>query len=143
VSFGVRVLEQGRVNTRAQLSPDAFVWETRDGLKFRSTTMQVPLAAVVDGLASYNAVAQHHYYFGDPTSFQNPRRAEYEAFDPKLSVIKDTLAKAQTSRPDSREFEAAMLCGYSGCSALLRLTQAVCREPAMRLILLSQRQMEI
>jgi hypothetical protein len=109
VSVGVRVLEQGRVVRREQLLQDAFVWESKEGFKLASTTLHVSLAAVVHGLACYNGVAQHHYYFGDPRSFQNPRRAGYEAFDPKLSVIKDTLGKAQTQRPESRDFEASML----------------------------------
>ena len=108
VSVGIRVLEQGRVVRREQLPVDAFIWEVKEGYKLASATLQVPLAAVVHGLASYNGVAQQHYYFGDPTSFQNPRRAGYEAFDPKLSALIDILAKAQTSRPDSRDFEAAM-----------------------------------
>jgi hypothetical protein len=108
VSVGVRVLEQGRVVKREQLPRDAFEWSEKDGHKLASTSMHIPLAAIVHGIVSYNGVAQQHYYFGDPASFQNPRRAAYEAFDPKLSTINDILAKAQTSRPDSRDFEAAM-----------------------------------
>ena len=88
---------------------DAFGWEEKDGYKLASTTLRVPRAAVVHRIGKLNGVAQQHYYFGDPNSFPEiPRRAAYEAFDPKLSAINDILAKAQTSRPDSREFEAAM-----------------------------------
>ena len=116
VSTGVRVLNQGRVIERKQLTGDTFKWEQRDGFQFGTATFAVPQAAVVHGLANYNGVAQHHFYFGDPSSFQNPRRAAYEAFDPKLSAVMDILAKAQTSRPEAREFEAAIpwLCWMLG-----------------------------
>ena len=108
ISVGIRVLEQGLVVRREHISAEAFDWEKdQNGYKLGKTELTVPKAAVVHGLVSYNGIVQHHYYFGDPNSFQNPRRAGYEAFDPKLSVIHDILAKSQNMR-GSREFETAM-----------------------------------
>jgi len=107
ISVGVRVLEQGRVIRREHILAKAFAWHVRDGFRVGQIELPVPRAAVVHGLANYNDITQHHYFFGDPTSFQNPRRAGYESFDPKFSMIDDILARSQTKR-SSREFEAAM-----------------------------------
>jgi hypothetical protein len=107
VSVGIRVLEQGRVIRREQLPAENFKWEKHDGYKSGQVELAVPKAAVVHGIANYNDVTQHHYFFGDPTSFQNPRRAAYESFDPKFSTINDILARSQAKR-SSREFEASM-----------------------------------
>ena len=70
--------------------------------------MSVPRAGVIHAYALLNDTVYHHYYFGDPTSFQNPRRAAYEAFDPRLHILNDIFAKAQSPKPDSKEFEAAV-----------------------------------
>lgn len=108
VTVGVRVLEQGRVIDRRQLSGAKFTWKEVDGIKRGSIEFPVPRAAVVHAIACYNGVAQQYYSFGDPNSFQNPRRAAYEAFDPKMASFYDILAKSIETRPDSKSFEAAM-----------------------------------
>jgi len=79
-----------------------------DGVRIGAATISVPRAAVVHAFACYDGVVYHHYFFGDPNSFQNPRRAAYEAFDPKLETLSDILARAQGPRPESKDFEAAM-----------------------------------
>jgi hypothetical protein len=107
ISVGVRVLEQGRVIRRERLAGKFFEWEDRGEYQLGYKELVVPKAAIVHALASYNGVALQHYYFGDPESFQNPRRAAYEAFDPRLNMLNDILSKGQISR-DSRDFEAAM-----------------------------------
>jgi hypothetical protein len=103
----VRVLEQGRVIGRERLAGKDFVWEDRAEYQLGFGQLNVPKAAVIHAFACYNGVALQHYYFGDPESFQNPRRAAYEAFDPKLNILKEILIKSQSSR-DARDFEAAM-----------------------------------
>jgi hypothetical protein len=107
ISVGVRITEQGKVVKRERIAGNAFEWEDKDGFKLGTKQLAVPKAAVVHAVASYNGVALQHYFFGDPASFQNPRRAAYEAFDQKLAKLNDILTKAQGSR-DSRDFEAAM-----------------------------------
>ncbi len=107
ISVGVRVIEQGRVVRRERLAGNVFEWEDKGDYRLGSKQLAVPKAAVVHALASYNGVALQHYYFSDPDSFQNPRRAAYESFDPRLSMLNDILTKSQGSR-DARDFEAAM-----------------------------------
>lgn len=108
VAVGYRVLEQGRVVSRGRLLGSAFRWEDKDGYRKGSAEFAVPRAAVVHAIAVYNDIAQAHYYFGDPNCFQNPRRAAYEAFDPKLASFDDILSKSLGPRPDAKSFEAAM-----------------------------------
>ncbi len=107
IAVGFRILTQGNVVARQQLQGTAFAWEDRDGLKVGTAKFSVPRAAVVHAIATYAGMAQQHYYFGDPNSFQNPRRAAYEAFDSKLGNLSDILVKAQTGR-ESKNFEAAI-----------------------------------
>lgn len=108
VSVGYRILDQGRVVKRSTLVGSDFEWKNVDDVQLGTATIAVPKAGVVHAFAKYDSIVYHHYYFGDPTSFQNPRRAAYEAFDPKLEVLYEILSKTQGPKRDSREFEAAM-----------------------------------
>lgn len=107
ISVGIRIIEKSKVIHRTIILTDQFKWENFEDHKLGVAHFNVPKAAIVHGIANYNGVAQHHYYFGDKNSFQNPRRGGYEAFDTDLNMIKETLLKTQNMR-DSRDFEVAM-----------------------------------
>lgn len=108
VAVGIRVIEQGRTIRREQLAGDAITWGEKGSTQRGAVTFHVPRAAVVQAFATYNRVVQQHCFFTDANSFLNPRRAAYEAFDPKLAEFNAILSKSRESRPDARDFEAAM-----------------------------------
>jgi hypothetical protein len=107
-SVGFRVLDQGRVVRRGRLHSDALEWRSEDGICIGTAKLDVPRAGVVHAYALYDGIVYHHYFFGDPKSFQNPRRAAYETFDPQLGIMNDIFSKARTLKPDSKDFEAAI-----------------------------------
>lgn len=120
VGVSYRVLERGKVVARATLNPKSISW-TKEGLHLiGKAEVSVQKAAVIHAFVSYGGIAQQHYYFGDPKSFQNPRRAAYEAFDPAMGTLLDIFSKAQMQR-EQRNFEAMMdwlfwMLGFSPAS---------------------------
>ncbi len=109
VAVGYRIIEKGKVIKRSQINGKSFVWSKLDGgLARGAAEIKVPPASIVHAIISYHGLAQQHYFFGDPNRFQNPRRAIYEAFDPKCAQLNEILAKARSNRPAQRDFEAAM-----------------------------------
>lgn len=110
LSVGVRISSQGAATVRTQVAGSEFSWTEKDGIKIGKNDFSVPRAAVVLAIANYNGVAQHYYFFGDPNSYQNPRRAAYEASDPKFEIMSDIIAKAQGRGQEARDFEALIPC---------------------------------
>jgi hypothetical protein len=109
ISVGMRVTNQGKVVERREVLGNNFTWTIDEkGMRVGEFKFAVARAAVVQAFAKYNGVVQHLYFFGDPNSFQNPRRASYEAFDPRLEIFNEILAKTLGARPEARDFEAAM-----------------------------------
>ncbi len=108
VSVGYRILDQGKTVGRGAIAGADLEWEIADGVLRGSATLSVPRAAIVHAFARFDDTVYQHYFFGDPTSFQNPRRASYETFDPRLEILRDILSKAQQPKPDARDFEAAI-----------------------------------
>jgi len=105
---GYRVLHQGHVFARATIDPGAIDWSALNGWQLGRAVVEVPNAAVVNAVTSFDGVAQHHWWFSDPATFQNTRRAVYEAFDPKLEKLRDVLEKAQGRGQDARQLEPAV-----------------------------------
>jgi hypothetical protein len=147
VSVGCRVLDAGKVIERRRFKGSDFVWSDQDGYKLGRKDFAVPRAAAVHATVSYNGVAQQHYYFYDPSSFQNARRAAYEAFDPKFVAFDDILTRAQhPAKPDSRDFEAAMpwlfwMLGFSpsslsGASKMSNAPDAILCTPKGHIVVL-------
>jgi hypothetical protein len=68
----------------------------------------VQCAAVVNCVVSYEGIAQSHLWVGDPEKAQNPRRAAYETFDPKLENLKAAIANASVRGQDARQLEPAV-----------------------------------
>jgi hypothetical protein len=108
ITVGYRVLEKGKAVKRSRLDGGSFVWATVEGVSRGAAEIEVARASIIHALASYNGVAQQHYFFGDPNCFQNPRRAIYETFDPNCNQLSEILSKARGNRPGQREFEGAM-----------------------------------
>lgn len=108
VTLGYRVFSQGRVVQRATIPGAAMQWERRDALQRGITEIDIPPAAVLHCISSYAGTAQHQGWLSDPSTVQNPQRSVYEAFDDKLEVLRDFLAKSQGKGRDARDLEAGV-----------------------------------
>jgi len=83
-------------------------WVRRGEFQCGSCDIDIPPAAVLHCIANYAGVAQHQGWLSDPSIVQNPQRFVYEAFDEKLEVLRDFLAKSQTKGRDARDLEAGV-----------------------------------
>jgi hypothetical protein len=108
LKIGYRINNQGRVSVRSTIVSSEVKWSSRDGAQHGEAVIKVPAAAVVNSVVSYNGIAQHHWWFSEPATSQNARRAVYETFDAKLEALKDIFAKAQGRNPEARQLEAAI-----------------------------------
>ena len=108
VMLGYRVFSQGRVVQRATIPGAAMQWGRGDALQRGVGQVDIPPAAVLHCVASYSGVAHHQGWLSDPLTVQNPRRSAYEAFDDKLDVLRDFLAKSQGKGRDARDLEAGV-----------------------------------
>lgn len=106
--LGYRVYAPGVPNARATVSGTEMQWTEEIAIDRGQITIQVPNAAVLNCTASYDGVAQSHYWLSDPDRAQNPRRAIYEAFDPRLEGLKGIVANAQGRSQEARDLEAAV-----------------------------------
>jgi hypothetical protein len=105
-SLGYVVYNKGKAETRSVLNDSDLTWAKDDEVWRGEAEIEVPAAAVVFCIARYAGVAQHQGWISDQTTFQNPRRAIYEAFDKQSSILKDALARE--GRGKSRDLEAAV-----------------------------------
>jgi hypothetical protein len=115
-SIGYRVIAQGRVVERLSIPGDRLSWAIQEPAQRGTAQIDVPAAAILHAYARYDGVAYHHLWIGDPSAMQNPRRATYERFDPKLEILMDFLAKPEG--PNSRDLESGVawllwLLGFS------------------------------
>lgn len=93
-------------------------WVNEDQVQIARMTLDVPAAAVINCTAIYDGIAQGYYWLVDPENSQNPRRAAYEVFDPKLESLSATIENASARGQDARQLEPAVavllwLLGFS------------------------------
>jgi hypothetical protein len=131
IALGFRLLDHGKVVKRQRIRGADLNWSIEEGRRVGRIEFEVPRAALIHGFVSYNEFTQQHYWVADPTTFQNPRRAAYEAFDPGLELMKDMIAKAEGKGPNADNFEACIswlfwMLGFSPAllSATNRTTDA-------------------
>jgi hypothetical protein len=106
--LGYRIYLPGAATERGIIVGSALQW-TEDA-KFNRGRVDIPIpkAAALNCTVSYEAMAQSHLWLADPEQVQNPRRAAYETFDPKLENLRAIIASAQARGPDARDFEMAV-----------------------------------
>lgn len=107
-SLGYRVLSQGKIVTRARLDGGAFCWESAPDAQRGSVEIDIPEAAVLHCISSYNGMAQHFFWLSDPTTVLNSRRAAYEVFDNKLTVLREIIDRTPGRGHNARELESAV-----------------------------------
>ncbi len=108
VSVGYRVYKPGAPTARGVLSGSSFNWSEEESHQHGVASIRVPTAAVLNCTASYDGIAQGHWWLFDPSRSQSPRRAVHEAFDPGLETIKDIIGKALPKGQEARDLEAAI-----------------------------------
>jgi hypothetical protein len=108
VTLGYRAYVPGSATTREVVSGATMQWTEEFQADCGHITLQIPPAAALNCTVSYAGIAQHHFWLGDPERAQNPRRAVYEAFDPKLATLSATIANAQGRGEDARDLESAV-----------------------------------
>jgi hypothetical protein len=107
-SLAYRVYKPGEPIIRTHVPASAFAWTIAQQHQSGVLKVKVPVAAVMNCVPVYDGVAQTHYWIGDPTRSQNPRRAVHEAFDPKLETVKDIIGKALRKGQEARDLESAV-----------------------------------
>jgi hypothetical protein len=108
VTLGYRIYLPGTAAERGTIPGAAMGWTEEEQFDHGRVNIPIPSAAVLNCTISYNGIAQSHFWLTDPEQVQNPRRAAYESFDPKLENLKSIIANAQTRGQDAREFETAV-----------------------------------
>jgi hypothetical protein len=108
IRIGYRIKEQDRILIRLTILPNQVRWTLRDGAQYGEAIIEVPAAAIINGVVSYNGIAQHHWWFSNPSTFPNARRTVYEGFDPNLAILQDIIAKAQGRNQEARQLESAI-----------------------------------
>ena len=108
VSLGYRVYMANTHPQRGTVSVDDMEWSDEGQVQLGRTTLDVPAAAVLNCTTSYDGIAQNHYWLADPEKSQNPRRAAYEAFDPKLENLRAAIDNASVRGQDARQLEPAV-----------------------------------
>lgn len=108
MTVGYRVFSGGNIVKRSRINGNDMQWTQTSERQRGSVEIDVPKAAVLNCVVSFAGVAQHHGWVGDPAAMQNPRRAVYEVFDPKLESLNDIITKAHTRGRDARDLEAGI-----------------------------------
>jgi hypothetical protein len=108
VTLGYRIYLPGVATNRGTFSGADMRWTEESDYLRGHATLQVPNAAVLNCSVSYDGVTQSHWWLGDPTRAQNPRRAVYEAFDPKLETLRNIVGGALSRGQAARDLEAAV-----------------------------------
>jgi hypothetical protein len=107
-ALGYRLFSGGVVTKRARIPASEMEWEDRSDVCAGVSQVDIPPGGVLHCYASYAGVTQHQAWLSDPSTFQNPRRAILETFDPGLTILRDSLLKAGAKKRDARDLETAV-----------------------------------
>lgn len=120
LSVGYRTLIQGKAVARGTVPGSKMKWEKQERYYVGVAEIEIPTAAHLHCIATYDGQAQHFGWIADKTTVQNPLRSAFEAFDPQLETLKDIIAKAQGRGVQARDLEAAVswLLGMLGFNVL-------------------------
>lgn len=103
-----RVVLHGNVVDRGSLFGDALTWTTESSRQRGAGKVGIESGAVVQCFAIYGDHLHHKGWIGDPSLFQNSRRAAFEEFDPNQVVMRDFLFESRRVRKDARDFEVGV-----------------------------------
>lgn len=103
-----RVMLHGNVVGRGSLFGDALTWTADSSRRRGSGKVEIQSGAVVQCFAIYADHLHHKGWIGDPSLFQNSRRAAFEEFDQNQVVMRDFLFESRRARKDARDFEVGI-----------------------------------
>lgn len=107
-TLGYRLYAPGSATARSIIRGSEMTWkETPESLEGK-IEISVPKASVINCTVSYRGIAQSHLWIDDPDRSQNPRRAIYETFDPKLSNLTAIVENPTARGQDARQLEPAV-----------------------------------
>ncbi|HEY1171102.1 MAG TPA: hypothetical protein VGH19_07045 [Verrucomicrobiae bacterium] len=117
-SIGYRLFLGKNVVKRATISGSSMEWSTTEKFQQGIGKLEVPVGAVLNCVSCYNGMAQSHYWVADLDNAQNPFRAVHQAFDSKLDILQELIAKAESKGANARDLELAVawllwLLGFS------------------------------
>lgn len=117
-TIGCRVLSQGRTVGRQFIKGRELKWERTPECNMGSIEIDIPHAAAVQCIASYDGIAQNSGWVVDPSTVQNARRTALQTYDRQLAKLKEILGRDNARGTDARDFEAAIawvlwMLGYS------------------------------
>jgi hypothetical protein len=107
-ALGYRVVSKNQVVKRTKISGNKLQWKDAETYWMGTKEISIPKAAILQCIASYDGIAQHHYWVGDATTAQNSRRAAYETYDRRLEKLQEILMRENSRGQDARDFEAAI-----------------------------------
>lgn len=108
-AIGYNVHQNNKVIQRGKLNAASLEWTAQDGHQSGKAVIDVPEGSIMQCFASYAGITQQRYWILDSSKIFNPRQAAYEAFDGKLTLLKETIEGATTKR-QSRDLESAVSC---------------------------------
>jgi hypothetical protein len=106
VMLGYRVQEKDGVTARGAIQGASLDWSKQNDVHIATAELDIPAAAILHCVASYDGIAQQFGFIVDPSTVQNGRRTAFEAFDSKLTVLQEIIENPQ-GKYRSRDFEAA------------------------------------
>ena len=106
-SLGYRVVYQGQVIERGTIDERSMEWTTDQQVQRGKCQIDIQKGAIVQCFAAYAGLVQNFYWLVDPNTVQNPQRAMYQGFDPRLDVLISFLNKSGKGR-DARDLEVGV-----------------------------------
>ena len=116
VSFGYRMLLNGKVVKRARIDGASFDWTEKDSYWLGKLSLRAEQGTILHGIVNYMNFAQHYWWITDPETSQNSRAAVFNKFDFNLSTFKDFLAKEGRGTSRDLEFGVSWLLWLLGFS---------------------------
>jgi hypothetical protein len=108
VSIGYREINPGIAVKRGSVAGSQFVWTQEPERQIGTFNLDVNKAAILHCYASYNGVAQTHWFISDPTTSQNSRRVVVETFDPGLAILTEFMGRSRGKNYDARDLEVSV-----------------------------------
>lgn len=106
VLLGYRELDvDQKVNQRLSINGKNIKWSPKDNYMYGEVEIDVKHGAIMNAFVSYNGVAQHEFWFSDPSVSPNSRRSVFQTVDKELKDL-SRLLTGEVKK--SRDFENAI-----------------------------------
>lgn len=107
VRLGYRIQEKSGITKRGSIAGGSLNWEEKDGLRHATAEIDLPTAAILHCIASYDGITQQFGLLLDPKTVQNPRRAVLDGIDTGFPILNEIILNPN-GKHDSTDLEAAV-----------------------------------